>query len=176
MTVTRFSILTLLCLFTTVIFGQEPPTGTRVGSPRSGALKIINLAQPNEIGEIERLLAARQTEKAYALATSYADAVDASAQDISIRYFAHNALCVVYTQMREYDKAMAKCDFAIELMGGHWSAWNNRGTLYYLAEDYETARQDYLNALERAGNSESVTELIRFNLDLVNVQLLPDGE
>lgn len=173
MTFSRFTILALLCLFPAATFGQEPPTGTRAGSPRAGALKVINLQQPNEIAEIERLLQARQTEKAYELATSYAETVDGTGQENSARYFAHNALCVVYTQMREYDKAMAECDLAIELMGGQWSAWNNRGTLYYLAEDYETARRDYLSALERAGNRESVSELVRFNLDLVNVQLLP---
>jgi len=169
-----FSIFILLCLLPMVAFSQNPPTGTRINSSRAAnAITVVNLQQPDEIREIERLLAARKTAEAYELASGYVEEVDRAALDGITRYFAHNALCVVYTQMREYDQAMNECDIAIGLVGGHWSAWNNRGTLRYLAEDYEGAKEDYQSALMRTGNSESVIELVRYNIDLANIRLLP---
>lgn len=178
MTVKKLAILPLLLgLIPVIALSQNAPTGTRINSSRAAnAITVVNLRQPDEIREIERLLAARETAEAYELASSYVDEVDRAALDGITRYFAHNALCVVYTQMREYDKAMAECDVAIDLVGGHWSAWNNRGTLRYLAEDYEGAKKDYQSALTRTGNSESVVELIRYNIDLTNLHLMATEE
>lgn len=64
-------------------------------------------------------------------------------------------------------------DIATGLVGRHWSALNNRGTLRYLAEDCEGAKHEYQSALMRTGNSESVIELVRYNIDLANIRLLP---
>lgn len=50
-----------------VAFSQNPPTGTRINSSRDAdAITVVNLQQPDEIREIERLLAARKTAEAYA--------------------------------------------------------------------------------------------------------------
>lgn len=172
-----YSIIVMLCLLPTLAFSQNAPTGTRINSSRAAnAITVVNLQQPDEIREIERLLAARKTARAYELASNYIEEVDKAALDGITRYFAHNALCVVYTQMQEYDKAMTECDVAIGLVGGHWSAWNNRGTLRYLAEDYEGAKKDYQSALMRTGNSESVIELVRYNIDLTNIHLMATEE
>lgn len=172
-----FSIFILLCLLPMVAFSQNPPTGTRISSSRAAnAITVVNLRQLDEIREIERLLAARDTAKAYELASGHAEEVDKAALDGITRYFAHNALYVVYIQMREYDKAMNECDIAIGLVGGHWSAWNNRGTLRYLAEDYEGTKKDYQSALMRTGNSESAIDLVRYNIDLANIHLLATEE
>ena len=121
-------------------------------------------------------MAARKTAEAYELASAYVEGVGRAALNGFTRYFAPNALCVVYTQMREYDQAMNECDIATGLLGGHWSALNNRGTLRYLAEDCEGAKQDYQSALMHIGNSESVIELVRYNIDLANIRLLPSEQ
>jgi len=75
---------------------------------------------------------------------------------------------VVYTSIRELDKAEQQCSSAVEIMPGQWSAWNNRGTARYLAGDMEGAQQDYLRALEAAGDREGVVELLRHNLTLLD--------
>jgi hypothetical protein len=62
-----FSIFILLCLLPMVAFSQNPPAGTRINSSRDAdAITVVNLQQPDEIREIERLLAARKTAEAYA--------------------------------------------------------------------------------------------------------------
>ena len=62
-----FSIFILLCLLPMVAFSQNPPTGTRINSSRAAnAITAVNLQQPDEIREIERLLTARKTAEAYA--------------------------------------------------------------------------------------------------------------
>ena len=129
MIVRPFSILILLCLLPATVFSQNPPTGTCISSSRAGnAITAVNLQQPDEIREIERLMVARDTKKAYKLASGYVEEADNAALNGITRYFAHNAMCVVYTQIREYDQAMNECDIAIGLVGGHWSACNNRST------------------------------------------------
>ena len=48
--------------------------------------------------------------------------------------------------------------------------------LRYLAEDYEGAKKNHQSALIRTGTSESVTGLLRYNIDLANICLLPSEQ
>ena len=160
-----------------VTYGQEPLTGTRLNTAGTANPRtVIRLQQPDEVTEIERLLLDDKTEQALERALRYVDQVDKSAMDAQSRYFAHNSLCVVYTKLREDAKAEAECNIAIEAMPGHWSAWNNRGTLSYLTGNFEAAKRDYQRAMENAGNNEAVIDLLRHNLTLVDLNLLPQAQ
>lgn len=170
-------IIFLLLLPGIQVCAQEPLTGTRLGSAgTANPITVIRLQQPDEVSEIERLLLSDRTDEALARALRYVEQVNQSAMDAQSRYFAHNALCVVYTKLGKHAEAEAECNAAIEAMPGHWSAWSNRGTLRYLAADFEGAKQDYQRAMERAGNQQAVIDLLRHNLTLVDLNLLPQEQ
>jgi len=153
-------------------YGQKPLTGTRLNSAGSANPRtVIRFQQPDEVAEIERLLGRGKTGKALKVALGFVRQVEKSGMDSNSRYFAHNSLCVVYSKMGENAKAIGECDLAIEAMPGHWSAWNNRGTLHYLAGNYAEAKKDYQRALRQAPNREHVAEMLRHNLSLVDFYL-----
>lgn len=168
-------VIAALVLFLSFqVNAQEPLTGTRLNTAGTANPRtVIRLQQPDEVSEIERLLLNDRTDEALARALQYVEQVDKSAMDAQSRYFAHNALCVVYTKLRQDTEAEAECNTAIETMPGHWSAWSNRGTLRYLTEDFVGAKRDYQRAMESAGNQQAVIDLLRHNLTLVDLKLLP---
>lgn len=155
-------------LLTFSAYAQPALTGTRIESAGStSSLKVIQFEEPEEFIQIRRLLSEDNVAAALELATAYAARVEKNSKDIPSRYFARNALCVVYTHSREDAMAEQECTRAVELMPGHWSALNNRGTARYLAGNMAGARQDYQRALELPGNKKDVKELLEHNLALV---------
>lgn len=170
------SALLMLSLATDAL-AQEPLTGTRLLSAGSANPRtVIRMQQPDEVEEIEDLLLRGDTRKALDMALQYVAQVDQAGLDAESRYFAHNALCVVYTKLGENQQAMNECDIAIEIMPLHWSAWNNRGTLRYMAGDLEGAQADYQRALAQAPAREAVLDMLRYNLSLVELKLIPRAE
>jgi tetratricopeptide (TPR) repeat protein len=127
----------------------------------------IQFQDPQEVTQIQRLLALGKTDDALKLALNYLTQVEKAGMAVQIRYFARNALCVVYTSTRDDSKAEQECTRAIELMPSHWSAWNNRGTLRYLMGDMAGAHADYQQALGHSGNKNDVVDLLTHNLSLV---------
>jgi Tfp pilus assembly protein PilF len=149
-------------------YGQTPLTGTRLKSAgNANPRTVLHFKEPDEVSYIRRLLSQGKKSEALATALGYVEQVETAGMDNRSRYYAHNALCAVYTYARESIKAEKECSRAIELEPGHWSAWNNRGTARYLEGDFDRARQDYERALEKAGNVEDVKELVRYNLTLL---------
>lgn len=172
---TRLLALFSLTLILSVnAYAQRPLTGTRL--PAAGSANprtVIRMQQPDVVGDIEELLLAGETGEALEMALNFVAQVDKAGMDAQSRYFAHNSLCVVYTKLGEGEKARRECDVAIEAMPLHWSAWNNRGTLRFLAGDFEGAQADYRRALEQAPSREGVIDMLRYNLSLVELKLLP---
>lgn len=160
--------VTLLTLSTNA---QTPPTGTRIESAgNTSSVKVIQLDEPGEFIQIRRLLTDKKIDEALELALAYVQRVEKSGKDLANRYYARNALCVVYTHAREASLAEEECTNAVELMPSHWSAWNNRGTARYLAGNMTDAKADYLQALEVAGNKKDTKELLQHNIALVDQQ------
>ena len=167
----------LMVFVSTEIYAQEPLTGTRL--PTAGSANprtVIRWQQPDEVSQIERLLLQGEIDKALRFALAFVAQADKTGMDAQSRYFAHNALCVVYTKLGESDKALSECDIAIETMPLHWSAWNNRGTLRYLAGDFVAAQADYRRAFEQAPNRQNIIDMLRHNLSLVELKLLPANQ
>jgi tetratricopeptide (TPR) repeat protein len=154
--------------------GQEPLTGTRLNTAGTGNPRtVIRLQEPDEVKAIERLLLSGEEHEALSRALQYVEQADNAALDAQTRYFAHNSLCVVYTKLRRDSEAETECSTAIELMPGHWSGWNNRGTLRYLQGNYREAQEDYRRALEHSANREAIVDLLTHNLRLVELRLRP---
>jgi len=150
---------------------QTSQTGTRIeSSGNTSSVKVIQLEEPEEFIQIRRLLTDKKIEEALELALAYVQRVEKNSKDVANRYFARNALCVVYTHAREASLAEEECTHAVELMPSHWSAWNNRGTARYLAGNMTDAKKDYLQALELAGNKKDTKELLQHNIALVDQQ------
>jgi Flp pilus assembly protein TadD len=148
---------------------QTSQTGTRIeSSGNASPVKVIQLGEPEEFIKIRRLLTDKKLDEALELALAYVQRVEKNTKDVTNRYFARNALCVVYTHAREEALAEEECTQAVELMPSHWSAWNNRGTARYLAGNMTRAKEDYQQALELAGNKKDVNELLQHNIDLVD--------
>lgn len=148
---------------------QDPLTGTRLKSAGTTSPRTsIQFEEPDEVARIRTLLSQDKPDQALALALGYVEQARQAGTDTRNRYHAYNSLCVVYTSIRELEKAEASCSLAVEIMPGQWSAWNNRGTARYLAGDMVGAQQDYLRALEVAGDRQGVVDLLRHNLTLLD--------
>lgn len=165
-------LMSVIVALTTVLslsaYGQTPLTGTRINAAAaSNSILSLQLEEPSEFNQIQGLLAQGKADAALKLALQYVERVESTGSDLTSRYFAHNALCVVYTSTRDDAKAEQECTRAVELMPGQWSALNNRGTARYLVGNMEGAKQDYLRALEQAGKKKE-RELVQHNLDLVD--------
>ena len=148
---------------------QEPLTGTRLnrggtGTPRT----VLRFEEPQQFGEIRNLLAKGALDEARSYAQIYVEQMEKGGFDLNSRYYARNALCVVYTYTGEHSVAEEECSQAISMNPGHWSAWNNRGTLRLLSGNYSGAEQDYRQALGKASKRNSVVSLLEHNLELVN--------
>ena len=148
---------------------QTPLTGTRLNTAGSASPRTsIQFEEPDEVTRIRRLLSQDKADEALELALIYGEQARQAGMDVSNRYFAHNSLCVVYTYIRELTRAEEECTRAVEILPGQWSAWNNRGTARYLAGDMVGAQQDYLRALDAAGDRQGVVDLLRHNLSLLD--------
>lgn len=163
-------MLSALVVFTGHTFAQDPLTGTRLrtagtANPRTS----IQFEEPDEVSRIRNLIARDRLDDALELALGYVEQAGRAGMDAQTRYHAHNSLCVVYTTVRELEKAEQQCSEAVKIYPGQWSAWNNRGTARYLAGDMTGAQQDYQRALEVAGDRQGVIDLLRHNLTLLDV-------
>lgn len=162
------SIALLICLLPAS--AQEPLTGTRLRSAgNANPRTTLQFEEPDEVARIRNLLSQDNPDEALEMALGYVDQAESAGLEPRSRYYAHNSLCVVYTYIRELDKAEESCSRAVELMPGQWSAWNNRGTARYLAGDMVGAQEDYLRALREAGDRQGVRDLLQHNLSLLDV-------
>lgn len=153
---------------------QAPLTGTRLRSAGTASPRTtIQFEEPDEVARVRRLLSQDKPDEALDLALGYVEQAEQAGMDSRNRYFAHNSLCVVYTYIRQLDKAIEECGQAVAIMPGQWSAWNNRGTARYLNGDMVGAQQDFLRAYEEAGDRQGVLDLLRHNLSLLDVPAPP---
>ncbi|MEZ5490210.1 MAG: hypothetical protein R3F50_07805 [Gammaproteobacteria bacterium] len=164
------TVFSVALSFTTSADAQTPLTGTRLNTAGTANPRTtIQFEEPDEVSSIRRLLSQDKPDEALTLALRFKERAQQAGMDTSSRYFAYNSLCVVYTYIRELAKAEVECTEAVEMIPGQWSAWNNRGTARYLAGDMVGAQQDYLRALEAAGDRQGVVDLLRHNLSLLDV-------
>jgi tetratricopeptide (TPR) repeat protein len=175
MTRVRFLVVAVfVTALSTAAYGQRPLTGTRLKTAGTSSTRMsIQFQAPEEVAQIELLLYQGKPDKALELALGYVEQTRKSGMDAAARYFARNALCVVYVSTREDLKAEQECTSATELMPSHWSAWNNRGTLRFLMDDLTGAQEDYQQALEHSGDKVGVVELITYNLSLLKFKGMP---
>ncbi|MBT8146114.1 MAG: hypothetical protein KJN90_04630 [Gammaproteobacteria bacterium] len=164
------AVLLTMLAFAHATYAQNPLTGTRLRSAgNANPRTTIQFEEPDQVSRIRNLLNQEKPAEALELALGYLEQVERAGLDTRNRYFAHNSLCVVYTYIRELEKAEEECSQAVEIIPGQWSAWNNRGTARYLAGDMSGAQQDFLRALEEAGDRQGVVDLLRHNLSLLDV-------
>lgn len=149
---------------------QDPQTGTRLES-RGARPVSLQINETSTIAEIERLLAAGETDRAVALANRYVDSFDRTLhvsfeEVLPARYFALNALCVALTQSGQGDEAADACSEAIEILPQRWTAINNRGTARFVAARYGEALADYRLALRVAPPDPAIEATIEHNIAL----------
>lgn len=73
---------------------------------------------------------------------------------------AHNDLCVAYYFLAEYERALAHCQEAIDLVPNHWVHYNNRANIFLMQGDLKRAKRDYQKALRLHPKSEVIARNI----------------
>ncbi len=75
------------------------------------------------------------------------------------------------TAKHETEAAIDECNKAIKTFPGDWRAINNRGTAYFLTGQFADYADDYRRALQL--NPES--DIIKYNIDLIEDKLPPES-
>jgi tetratricopeptide (TPR) repeat protein len=146
-------------------------TGTRLDS-RAARPAVLHLNQSSEIDAIRRLIQNGEHQAAVQLAQATVEnararsSLDAARISETVLYDALNAFCVALTTSGRTDEALEACSEAIDAEPRRWSAWNSRGTTYFVRENYEAAYSDFARAFELAPDHEDLVDTLEWNLKL----------
>jgi len=149
-------------------------TGSRVGS-NAYPTTITWFNNPDEVDEVRRLLQEGKAQQAVELARKFLRSLNNvnAINTFQYRYAGLNALCAALTRTGDLNEAIDTCTRAIDIIPGHWQAVNSRGTAYYVSGQYQSALEDYRQALNLGSDSDLVAELIQHNIRLAEVKLAP---
>lgn len=157
----------LIFLFSAVVSAQLPLTGTHIKNARvSAPSNSVQISESSEIRRIRRFLVEGRVQEAQNLAERYLERLEITDRSFWERYYAHNALCGVYTQSKALDKAESSCTDAINIFHNHWMALNSRGTARLMLKNFDGALRDYQLALDAAGKNKDAIFIINHNLDI----------
>jgi len=167
------AVLAFAILIAAGASAQTPTTGSRLpGVSGAQPLQITQFKPAPELKTIRRLLADGKALEARKAALAYVEKVERAAQEASTRYFAYNALCVVFTNTGELDKAEEECSRAVDMMPSQWQALGNRGTVRMVAGDYEGAWDDFVRARAAVGpQNEDAAAIIVHNAELLRQRM-----
>ena len=168
-------IISLLFILSGFYVAAEESTGTRIKNVDGSYPKsIVWFSEPGEITEIRTLLQEGKKDLAVEKARDYVarlkNIVDPKAKQL--RYFALNALCAALTSKGDINEAVDACSRAIKISPSLWQALNTRGTAYYVSGQNELALKDYRKALDIVKGSESLVDLVQYNIGLVEKEIL----
>jgi Flp pilus assembly protein TadD len=161
----------LAAILTATTVGAQERTGTRLDS-RAARPAVLHLNQSSEIDEIRNLIQNGEHQAAVELAQANVQNVrarsslDAARISQTVLYDALNALCVALTVSGQTDAALDACSSAIDAAPRRWSAWNSRGTTYFVRENYEAAFNDFARAFELAPEDEHLVDMLEWNIKL----------
>lgn len=84
--------------------------------------------------------------------------------NLSVReqLIAYNDLCVTYTYLGEFTKAIQQCETGLALKPNRWQTLNNLGNVFILQGDYQNALETFDKALKTKPGS----DVLKFNRDI----------
>jgi Flp pilus assembly protein TadD len=151
--------------------GAQERTGTHLDSSAARPA-VLHLNRSSEIDAIRNLIQAGDYDAATELARTHVEHVrgraslDAERISQTILYDALNALCIALAVSGRTDEALATCSEAIAEAPRRWSAWNSRGTTYFVRENYEAAFDDFARAFELAPDDPDLVDTLEWNIKL----------
>lgn len=176
----RILILTVLSsLAATLATGADERTGTRLEG-NAARPSVLQLNRSSAIDEIRRLIGAQRPQAAVDRARAHVANLrrmqPAGESDISktVLYDALNALCIALMTADQTDEALDVCSEAIASAPERWAAWNSRGTVYFVRENFDEAFFDFARALELARNKRDLIDTIQTNIRLANERRAPN--
>lgn len=173
MTSHRYVTLVVTLCLAVGASAQTTTTGSRLpGGGGAQPLQIVQLRSGGELRSIRELVADGKAEEARKIALAYVEKVERAALGASTRYFAYSALCVVYTNTGELEKAEQECTRAIDILPSQWQALSNRGTARMVAGDYHGALDDFVKAREAVGpDNKDAAAIIVHNAELLRQRM-----
>lgn len=147
---------------------ERPGTGGRLGNDSINRTVVL-VNDTTTVARVQELLVENKVDEAIALAEEYVASLQ-SRQYVGVnrsrqRYDALNVLCVALTRGGRRDEALARCTEATELLPMHWSAFNNRGTVWYVKGEFGAALEDYRRARDRAHERDDLLS-VQHNIEL----------